>query len=375
MSVLIITTIDLSNSLTQRPHHTIRYLKNKGIKVTVLSASFENSGEVRDITEENVRYITISLRFLDTFDPRSMYIPFSRVDNEQYDVCMAIGPWAGMIAIILKRQRKINKLVYEDVDYFPAFFDYDIIYERVRQMEKTCLTWADIVVCVSEELVELRRYQTNTPVYFIPNGVDLGVFKEKKAEESESTLDDEIGVDAVDLIYSGALEDWAGVEFVIRGMRELIKILPDIKLAVLGKGSKGNMLFQLVKDLSLENSVRFYGTVKYDELPRYFKNARIGIAVLKPVELIRYAFPLKVVEYMAAGLPVIATDIGDMGRILKKNGAGIAINYSQAEFVEAACALLNDKELYKKCSENARKTSKKYDWNCLFDEEFDIIDI
>lgn len=373
MSVLIITTIDLNNSLTQRPHHMVKYLKSKGLKITVLSVSFEEGKGVKDIVQDNVRYITVSLRFIDTFNPMTMYIPYLQRDNGYYDACIAIGPWAGMIAIILKRQRKINKLVYEDVDYFPAFFDYDAIYEKVRRMEKSCLDFADIVICVSEELVELRRYQTRNPVYFIPNGVDLEVFRAKKLEKAEEI--DGIKGDTLDLIYSGALEDWAGVEFIIRGMAQLTKIFPHIKLGIFGKGSKEKMLLQLTKDLALDRSVKFYGVVRYEELPWYFENGRIGIATLKPVELVRYAFPLKLIEYMAAGLPVIGTDVGDMGRILKKNKAGIAINYTQTDFVEAVRLLLTDELFYKQCSENARKVSKNYDWNCLFDEEFDIIDI
>jgi len=367
MSILVITTIDLNKSLTQRPHHMIKYLKKRGMKTTVLSASFENNGSINDVREDNVRYIIVSLSFADTFNPNSIYLPYSRLDSDHYDVCIAIGPWAGLVAITLKRKGRVDKLVYEDVDYFPAFFDYDVIYERVRQMERLCLNWADIVICVSEELMELRKYQTQIPVYFIPNGVDLKLFKENRVDYSAHK--------SVDLIYSGALEDWAGVEFAIRGMQKLVEINPGIRMTILGKGSKEKMLFQLVRDLSLEAYIKFNGTVKYEDLPSYFSNARIGVAVLKPIELVRYAFPLKVIEYMAAGLPVIGTDVGDMGRLLKGNNAGIAIDYSQSEFVKAVDVLLKDQEFYERCSENARKLSQKYDWNCLFDEEFDIINV
>jgi len=62
----------------------------------------------------------------------------------------------------------------------------------------------------------------------------------------------------------------------------------------------------------------------------------VGIATFVPNELMNYAFMMKVVEYMAAGLPVIGKKIGETQRIIEKHDCGKIIHYKVEEFVEAA---------------------------------------
>lgn len=364
MRILFITTIDLKKSLAERPHHLIKFIKDNGYDLTVLTITHDEDFNYESI-ENNVRYFRIFAKFTDLFNPYTLLRPFLKFDKRIYDLCIAEGPWGGITAVLLKKEGKFKKLVYEDIDYFPAFFDYDVVYERVRQMEKYCIANSDIIISVSNQLIELRSYQTKKNIFYIPNGVDYEAFNvERDYDGPKNTL-----------IYSGSIEDWSGVEFIIRSFYELVKINGDMRMIILGKGSKEKMMRQLISDLNLNEKINFVGKVAYYDLPKYFGRADIGLAMLKPVEVVRYAFPLKVIEYMASGLPVISTDTGDMKEIIMSSKTGYAVPYEKNEFINAIFNIINDKARYREFSENAKNISKKYNWNCLFHKEFDIINL
>ena len=90
-------------------------------------------------------------------------------------------------------------------------------------------------------------------------------------------------------------------------------------------------------------------------------------------ELIRYATPLKVVEYMAAGLPVITTCVGQGEIMLRQSQAGILIDHSVKEFSEAAILLLTDKKLYQNYSQAAITYSRNFDWDILMDQMYQYV--
>ena len=63
------------------------------------------------------------------------------------------------------------------------------------------------------------------------------------------------------------------------------------------------------------------GKKRYDELPNLLAKADIGVALFRVNDLMKYTFPLKVVEYMAAGLAVVGTRVGETERLWKRRVA------------------------------------------------------
>jgi glycosyltransferase involved in cell wall biosynthesis len=144
-------------------------------------------------------------------------------------------------------------------------------------------------------------------------------------------------------------------------------------MMILGRGRYEPDLRKLSKDYKVDDFVHFLGKVKYKDLPLYFKKADIGLCTLFPTELIKYSFPLKAVEYMAAGLPVIATDIGDLGKLIKENECGITIKYSIADFVEKTIDLIENHDKMSIYGQNGKNFAKSFDWKELFKKEMSII--
>ena len=110
--------------------------------------------------------------------------------------------------------------------------------------------------------------------------------------------------------------------------------------------------------------IRFMGLKTRQEALRIFSEMQVGV-VTSTREV---AFPIKVLDYMSCGLPVVAPTIGDWGELIERENCGIAIKEnSVTEFVKALHALC-DKEEWAKKSRNGKKCiEREYSWNLVLE--------
>lgn len=87
----------------------------------------------------------------------------------------------------------------------------------------------------------------------------------------------------------------------------------------------------------------------------------------------KYAFTLKVVEYGAAGLPVIATRIGETKRYIEDYQTGLTISYDVQEFIDKVKMIFENKTLYDQLSNNGIKRAQELDWDNLLQNRYEII--
>jgi glycosyltransferase involved in cell wall biosynthesis len=76
---------------------------------------------------------------------------------------------------------------------------------------------------------------------------------------------------------------------------------------LIGGGEQDGELRKLVQDIGIQDQVVFTGFIEYRELPRYLKLADVAVNTLEPTLVANVAFPNKVLQYMAVGLPVVST--------------------------------------------------------------------
>lgn len=281
-----------------------------------------------------------------------------------FDVCIAAGLWAGIIGSTLKRLGRTNFLVYEDLDIFPYFWNNKLFRMILYSIEKYVVKRANLVVSVSNSLAELRRAQGAKRLIVIPNGVDYEFFKKGQNKKTHIPT----------LVYVGGLVQYQGIDLPLKCLPEIREALGDIRYLVLGEGVFENNLRQMIRELKLQNIVFLLGRQKHEIIPDFFSESDIAIATSKPSTLNRYSAPYKIPEYMAAGLPVITTKMGERERITDGLDGLVSINFSAEEFKRAVIELLSNDRRYKELSENAAKTAKSLDWSRLFEIEFTEIE-
>jgi glycosyltransferase involved in cell wall biosynthesis len=115
------------------------------------------------------------------------------------------------------------------------------------------------------------------------------------------------------------------------------------------------------KFLGIEDRVVFMGYVPDDVLPEVFRMADVFVLPSVSSE----AFGIVVLEAMASGVPVVATDVGGIPEVVKENEAGLLVPPgNELELREAIQKLLNDEELRKQYGSKGRKAvEEKYSWD------------
>jgi glycosyltransferase involved in cell wall biosynthesis len=166
---------------------------------------------------------------------------------------------------------------------------------------------ANAVIAVSEELRDrvLHEYTIEPEnVVVVPSGVDIRRFILSPSRREEMRHDLGLRPEQRVLLVTSRLVPEKGVHLAIRALARLAQ--PDVTLLVVGKGPYEAKLLQLVASSGVGRQVRFCGFVPNEKLPSYLNAADV---CLMPT-LCYEAFPMTIIEAMASGLPVVATDIG-----------------------------------------------------------------
>lgn len=284
--------------------------------------------------------------------------------EEHYDVCILGHPRLAFVALRLKRLGKVDVLIYDDWDYFPGEYPGDPFWRYImRHREHICVRGADGVVSVSSGLQELRRQQGAKHTALVPNGVDYDLFKTAQQKRPHPPT----------LLYMGSLSDAWGADLPIQALPIIKRSIPGIRYFLLGRGPDEVELRAMAARLGLEDRVFFHGWQEHQHLPSFLAQADIGVATSRDTEFRRYAYPLKIVEYMAAGLPVIGTQVGQTQAIIEEAMAGETVEFSPEAFASAALDLLSNRSKYELYSANAVAFAREHDWERLLDQELAFI--
>ncbi|BCD67952.1 glycosyltransferase family 4 protein [Nitratiruptor sp. YY09-18] len=151
----------------------------------------------------------------------------------------------------------------------------------------------------------------------------------------------------------------------IRGIIELIKALEytDTILHLAGN-FESKELEKEVKSLPGWKKVKYYGFVGREKVNEILKLVKIGIVTLHPITNYIYSQPIKMFEYMSAGIPVIASNFSLWKEIVEKGNCGICVDpLSPKEIANAINNVLGNDKIAKNMGENGRKlVENKYNW-------------
>ncbi len=151
---------------------------------------------------------------------------------------------------------------------------------------------------------ELSKRTGQTVVHFPP--LDLSHFQNTSRDLGLRSV---LGIAEGDrvIVYMGSFFYFSGLIDALDEFAEVSKSSPNLKFLLVGGGEQDARLKQQVERLGISEKVVFTGFVSYEELPRYLKVADVAVNTLEPTLVANVAFPNKVLQYMAAGLPVAST--------------------------------------------------------------------
>ncbi|PCI70325.1 MAG: glycosyl transferase family 1 [Piscirickettsiaceae bacterium] len=187
------------------------------------------------------------------------------------------------------------------------------------------------------------------------NGVDLETFKILPDVRKQR------GGDTKQLISVGNLIELKGHHLVIEALQEL----PNVELNIIGEGPKEADLKQLASHLGVDDRVHFLGYKTHRQLAELYNQADALILASS-----REGMPNVLLEAMACGTPVIATNVGGAEEVITDKVAGILLNErSIDEIVKAIKTLLLNRLAAKK----TRKHAEQFSWDATIMELFELL--
>jgi glycosyltransferase involved in cell wall biosynthesis len=175
-------------------------------------------------------------------------------------------------------------------------------------------------------------------IELVRSGLDLSVFSSANRRDE---LRSEFGVTADQhlIVYMGRLRTVKGVEFGIRAFATALEQLPNIRMVLTGEGDQRNFLSSLVSKLGISEQVEFLGV--RNDVPELLGAAD---SVLMPS--LTEGFPRTAIEAMAAGKPVIATNVGGTPEAIIDDETGILVPARDSDALASAIVrLVGDSDL------------------------------
>jgi glycosyltransferase involved in cell wall biosynthesis len=193
-----------------------------------------------------------------------------------------------------------EKVVYYCVDDHAAFSGYDR--QQVLRDEEELCRKADLVVTTSMALQEAKKgWNSNT--ILVTHGVDYEHFS-RAVREDLPCPPDIAGIPHPRLGFFGLIRDWVDLDL----LAEVARKRPDWHIVMIGDADS---TVDLAPYRALPN-MHFLGRKPYADLPAYCKAFDVGLIPFKINELTKAVNPIKLREYLAAGLPVVSTPLPEV---------------------------------------------------------------
>ncbi|MBI4399292.1 glycosyltransferase family 4 protein, partial [Candidatus Micrarchaeota archaeon] len=226
--------------------------------------------------------------------------------------------------------------------------------------------WGHRIMEATDRIIAVSNDTLNTTVpkklhhkaRVVHNGVDI----ERFAPRSGKSIREKLGLKNEFVVISNArFVEQKGIPYLLTGFAMLKKDYKDAKLILIGKGPLKNDFVNICKKLKIEDSVIFVTGIPENELPLYYNASDLFIlsSVWEPCALV-------LLEALASGLPIVATDIGGNPEIVNEDCGILVPARNPRAIYEQAKLLLDNPKLRRKLGDNARERAvKNFSWDIV----------
>lgn len=223
-------------------------------------------------------------------------------------------------------------------------------FQRYGILLKPIIKKVDTISVPSGFLREVFKKAFDIDAVIVPNIVDLHQFKFRERNPVRPRL-----------LTTRNLEKIYNVACVIRAFYKVHNRFPESTLGIVGEGSERRELEQLVAELGLNNSIKFYGRVEHAKIQTLYDQYDIYVNASNVDN-----FPGTILEAFASGLPVVSTNAGGIPYIVQNWKTGLLVDMNDCDaLADNIIQLLHDPELALTITKNAREECKKFSWEYI----------
>jgi len=225
-----------------------------------------------------------------------------------------------------------------------------------RWILRRAVVASDRVILYSPHILkDVKRYASNlneNKIRYIHNAVDINRFKPRE-EPSDKNL-----------LYVGRVNEKKGVGDLIHALSSLAQRFPSAKLLIIGSDPTGGAYIKQVKELAyklgVDKNIIFVGSVPNREMPSYYQKASVFLFASHGGE----GIPRSILEAMACGVPVVATEIAGIPEAVKEGVTGFLVSPRNPQSIaEKTATILGNQDLRAELGRNARQMiEKEFSW-------------
>jgi len=327
---------------------TYERLRELGHEVRIITAPWGDDPQARDVIpigraiaipfNGSIGRITLSLR-LDWLVNRMLR-------QEKFDIIHHHEPLVPLLSMQI-----IDNATCAQVATFHAFGGFSFSYWAGRRIGEHFLRKLDGRVAVSSAARHFVSRYFPGEYQIIPNGVDVDFYA--NAKPFPEYRDGKFNV-----LFVGRLEPRKGAMYLLRAYAALKARHPETRLILCNYGPQLGELRRFVRRERLAD-VLFAGRVSDEDKARFYKTADVFCAPSTGQE----SFGIVLLEAMAAGLPIVASDIHGYKKVVQRNVSGLLVEPKDPEAIaEAVERLIREPELRARLGEAASRRAPEYDW-------------
>ena len=359
MKICMLTTVHQPFD-TRIFHKESKSLQKAGHTVTLIAPSDTASKNNVD----RIHVITVKKPDSKILHPITMLRVFIAGLRQDSDVYHCHEPGSLFVCTFLKLLRR-TKLVYDAHEHFPSIISENSLFPKFLKQfvdkivdisEKTLCEFADIIITVNHSLE--NRYEKIKDVVVLFNVPILDLFNVSNSIKKKSVI-----------ISLGNISEKRGFDKLLFSMKKIKQTKPYVKLLILGHILDTNKFSTWVDDYirtnGLEENVELIDWIPHSDVVRYIETSTVGIILFQPTHYNNLiGLPNKLFEYMACGIPVIASNFQEIRIIVNKSNCGILIDPTNSqEITDAILWVLEHPEEAKQMGENGRQAVEEtYNW-------------
>jgi len=268
----------------------------------------------------------------------------------------------GLIAYLIKRKFNLPYIVSLRGSDVPGYSErFSFIYKIFTPLFTFIWKKSSATVANSQGLKELALLSNpKQEISVIYNGIDINRFQPNEEDKPKNEF----------IIMPGAsrITQRKGLKYLIQAFQKVASRHPRLRLEIMGEGDEKNNLEKQVKEANLSDKISFLGRIPQEKVAKYYQRASLFV-----LPSLNEGMSNAMLEALASGLPLIATDTGGSKELITEKENGFIVKMKSAEDIAAKIELLfNDPELRKKMAENSRQKALKMSWQKVAESYYNL---